>query len=295
MSRLMTNPLRLSTLLGDYPQTRPIRSGALTSPLVSFDFAPYKSAFEGFKPMVREGRFDFGELAIVTYLQAKAAGKPYVLAPATIYARSQLAMIVYNAERGTLRPEDLPGKRVGVRSYTQTTGTWIRGTLRNDYGVDTDAVTWVTFEDPHLPAVRDPPRLELVQGKHLPDMLLAGELDAAILAAVPDDKRLKPLFPDPEAASKAWAAKHGTVPVNHLMVVKTSLSRERPDVVREVYRLLREGKRQAGDSPQLLYGVESMRQALEVMIGYCLKQGLIDRRYTVDELFDDTTRVLPAG
>ncbi len=294
----MTNtaPLRLETLLGDYPQTKALKSGALTSPLVSFEFAPYKSAFQGFKPMVREGRFDFGELAIVTYLQAKAAGKPYVLAPATIYARSQLAMIVYNAERGMLRPEDLPGRRVGVRSYTQTTGTWIRGTLRNDYGVDTDKVTWVTFEDPHLPAVKDPPRLELMgPGKNPLDMLLAGEVDAAILAAVPDDKRLKPLFPDPEAAAKAWEKKHGTIPINHLMVVKSSLSQERPDVVREVYRLLREGKRQGGDNPVLLYGVETMRKTLDVMIGYCLQQGLIERRYTVDELFDETTRALPAG
>lgn len=292
---MSNTPIRLQTLLGDYAQTKPIKSGALTSPLVSFEFANYKSAFEGFKPMVREGRYDFGELAIVTYLQAKAAGKPYVLAPATIYARSQLAMIVYNAERGTLRPEDLPGKRVGVRSYTQTTGTWIRGTLRNDYGVDTDAVTWVTFEDPHLPMVRSPPRIEQVQGKNLLDMLLAGEIDAAILAAVPDDKRLKTLFPDPEAASKAWEKKHGTMPINHLMVVKSSLSQERPDAVHEIYRLLREGKRQAGENPQLLYGVETMRKALDAMIGYCLQEGAIERRYTVDELFDDTTRALPAG
>lgn len=288
--------LRLQTLLGDYPQTKPIKSGALSSPLVNFEFATYKSAFEGFKPMVREGRFDFGELAIVTYLQAKAAGKPYVLAPATIYARPQHGMIVYNAERGTLRPEDLPGKRVGVRSYTQTTGTYIRGSLRNDYGVDTDKVTWVTFEDPHLPPVRDPPRLELMgPGKTLMDMLLAGEIDAAIVASVPDDKRLKPLFSDPDAAARAWEKKHGCVPVNHLMVVKTSLSRERPDVVREIYRLLREGKRQAGDSATLPYGVESMRKALDAMIGYALQQGLIERRYTVDELFDDTTRALPGG
>ena len=290
------SPLRLQTLLGDYPQTKPIKSGALTSPLVSFEFVNYKSAFEGFKPMVREGRFDFGELAIVTYLQAKAAGKPYVLAPATIHARSQHGMIVYNAERGTLKPEDLPGKRVGVRSYTQTTGTYIRGSLRNDYGVDTDKVTWVTFEDPHLPPVRNPPRLELMgPDKDLMGMLLAGEVDAAIVAAVPDDKRLKPLFADPEAAAKAWEKKNGGAPINHLMVVRSSLSRERPDVVREIYRLLREGKRQAGDSTALPYGVEPMRKVLDTMIGYALQQGLIERRYSVDELFDDTTRALPAG
>jgi 4,5-dihydroxyphthalate decarboxylase len=293
---MSTTSLRLETLLGDYPQTKALKSGAVSSPLVSFHFAEFKSAFEGFKPMVREGRFDIGELAIVTYLQAKAAGKPYVLAPATIYARSQHGMIVYNAERGTLKPEDLPGKRVGVRSYTQTTGTWIRGSLRNDYGVDTDKVTWVTFEDPHLPAFKDPPLLErATPGKTLMDMLLAGEVDAAILAAVPDDKRLRPLFSDPEAASRAWADKHGTPPVNHLLVVRTSLSLERPEVVREVYRLLRESKRAGGDSVALPYGVEAMRKSLDVMIGYALQQGLIPRRYTVDELFDDTTRVLPAG
>lgn len=289
-----TEPVRLQALLGDYAQTKPILSGALSSPLVSFEFAKYKSAFEGFKPMVREGRFDFGELAIATYLQAKANGKPYVLAPATIYARPQHGMIIYNAERGTLRPEDLPGKRVGVRSYTQTTGTYIRGSLRNDYGIDTDKVSWVTFEDPHLPAVRNPPRLELMPaGKTLMDMLLAGEVDAAIVAAVPDDPRLKPLFPNPVAAARAWEKKHGSAPVNHLMVVRTSLSQERPDVVREIYRLLREGKRQAGDSPALPYGVEAMRSALDAMIGYALQQGLIERRYSVDELFDDTTRALP--
>jgi 4,5-dihydroxyphthalate decarboxylase len=292
----MSTPVRLSTLLGDYPQTKSIKDGTLSSPLVGFDFAPYKMAFEGFKPMVREEKFDFGELAIVTYLQAKAAGKAYVLAPATIYARPQHGMIVYNAERGLLRPEDLPGKRVGVRSYTVTTGTYVRGSLRNDYGVDTDKVTWVTFEDPHLPPIRNPPRLELMgPDKNLTGMLLAGEIDAAIMAAVPEDKRIRPLFPDPVAAAGAWETKHGSAPVNHLMVVRSSLSRERPDVVREIYRLLREGKRQAGDSPALPYGVEPMRQALDAVIGYALQQGLIERRYSVDELFDDTTRALPAG
>ncbi len=293
---MSASPLRLSTLLGDYPQTRTIKSGELTSPLVKFDYAPYKMAFEGFKPMVRKEEFDWGELAIVTFLQAKAAGKSYVLAPATVFARPQHGMIVYNSERGTLRPQDLAGKRVGVRSYTVTTGTYVRGSLRNDYGVDTDSCTWVTFEDPHLPPIKNPPRLELMgPDKNLLGMLLAGEIDAAIMAATPDDKRIKPLFPDPVAAAAAWEKKHGAPPVNHLMVVRSSLSKERPDVVREIYRLLREGKRQAGDDRALTYGVEPMRQALDAVIGYALQQGLIERRYSVDELFDDTTRVLPAG
>jgi 4,5-dihydroxyphthalate decarboxylase len=35
-----------------------------------------------------------------------------------------------------------------------------------------------------------------------------------------------------------------------------------------------------------------MRRTLEVMIGYALEQELIPRRYSADELFDDTTRAL---
>ena len=42
---------------------------------------------------------------------------------------------------------DLAGKRVGVRSYAQTTGLWIRGVLRHEYGVDLDKVTWMTLGD----------------------------------------------------------------------------------------------------------------------------------------------------
>ena len=39
-------------------------------------------------------------------------------------------------------------------------------------------------------------------------MLLAGEIDAAILAEPPKDGPLKPLIPDPAAAAAAWKAKN---------------------------------------------------------------------------------------
>jgi 4,5-dihydroxyphthalate decarboxylase len=51
----------------------------------------------------------------------------------------------------------LPGKRIGVRSYSQTTGVWIRGILENDYGIDLSRVQWVTFEEGHVAEARDPP------------------------------------------------------------------------------------------------------------------------------------------
>ncbi len=57
---------KLFTLLGDYPVTLPIKQGQVPSDLVEFEFADFKVANTGFKPLVREAKFDLGELAIVT-------------------------------------------------------------------------------------------------------------------------------------------------------------------------------------------------------------------------------------
>src|SRR5471030_120076 len=147
---------KLFTLLGGYPNTNALKSGVVKSDLVELDFADVKVSNTAFKPLVREAKFDLGELAIVTFLQAKTYGKPYALIPATVLGRGQHHTIAYNPQRGALTASGLAGKRVGVRSYTQTTGAWVRGFLADDYGVDPAKIHWVTFEDPHLAEYKDP-------------------------------------------------------------------------------------------------------------------------------------------
>jgi 4,5-dihydroxyphthalate decarboxylase len=289
--------LKLFTLLGDYPNTAALKTGEVRSDIVQFDFADIKVANTGFKPLVREAKFDLSELAIVTYLQAKAYGKPYVLIPAVVLARGQHHTIAYNPERGELKPQDLAGKRVGVRAYTVTTGVWVRGILKEQYGVDLGKVKWVSFEDPHLAEYSDPAEIERAPaGKSIPQMLLDGELDAAIVGDKLPESRLKHLIPDHEAAAKVWADKYGQ-PINHLMVIRSELSRTQPDAVREVFRLLKESRdaaiRAGNQSAKLLdFGVDRNRRALETIINLSFEQKLIPRRFSVDELFDDTTRGL---
>ena len=190
---------RLFTLLGDYPNTLALKRGDIPSDLVEFEFADIKVANTGFKPLVRDAKFDTGELAIVTYLQAKAYGKPYVLLPAPVVARGQHHTIAYNPERGALRVQDLAGKRVGVRAYSQTTGVWLRGILQEQYGVPLDGPHWVTFEDPHVAEYRDPTIVKRApQGKELTQMLLDGEVAAGIVGDKLPDPKLKHLIPDAE-------------------------------------------------------------------------------------------------
>ena len=287
----------LHTMLGNYPNTQALKKGEVRSDLVDFDFVEVKVANNLFKQIVRDAKYDFAELAIVTYLQAKAAGKPYILLPAVLVSRGQHHTIAYNADRGPLSPSDLAGKRVGVRAYTVTTGTWVRGILAEDYGVDLDKVEWITFEDPHVAEYVDPKAIKRAPpGKELLQMLLDGELDAAVVGDKLSDPRLKHLIPDPEGAALKWAQRHGGVPINHMAVVRTELSKSRPDVVKELFRLLvaskQAGKPGTGVLEPLRFGVEACRPTLEVIIDYCARQGLIPRKLAVDELFDDTTRAL---
>ena len=289
------NALTLRTLLASYPNTAALRSGELKSAIVDFDFADVKTANTAFKALVREQEFDLGELAIVTFLQAKAYGKPYVLLPAVVVARGQHHTIFYNPERGHMAPADLNGRRVGVRAYTQTTGAWLRGILEEDYGVDFKRVQWITFEDPHVAEYRDPAWVERApEGKELLQMLLDGEIDAAIFGSE-NPEGLTPLIPDAKTAAQRWAERHGGIPINHMMVIRESITQSHPDAVREVYRLLREsvrGTEKEGNEGALRFGVESVRKSLETIIGYSERQGLIPRRFDVDELFNDVTRSL---
>jgi len=289
--------VKLFTLLGDYPHTRALKSGAVASDLIEFAFADIAPANRGFKPLVREHRFDLSEVAIVTFLQAKAQGTPYALLPLTMMSRGQLHTIAYDPARGPLVPQDLPGRRVGVRAYSQTTGVWLRGMMQDLYGIDPTSIRWVTFEDAHVAGYTDPPWVERAPpGKELVPMLLAGELDAAIVGDTFPDPRLKPLIPDAEAQNLAFARAHGGVPINHMLVIREEFS-GRADLIGELARLLRVSKEAAKLKPAaagldpLRFGIAPHRRSLETIIDYAARQQLIPRRFTVDELFADVMRL----
>lgn len=275
--------MRLKTLLGNYPVTQALKDGRVASRLVEFDFADVTPPHAGFKRVVRDLEFDVAEIAIVTFLMAKSFGKPYVLLPAVMFGRFQHPYLV--STKG-LSPRELEGRRVAIRSSSVTTVAWIRGILADDHGVDLGKVTWVTFEDAHVAEFRDPPNTDRAPaGKTALQMLLDGEVDAAVLSdPVPQDARLKPVIPDPQAAIADWRRRKAPLQINHMVAVKTNLSREIRD---EVYRLLLESKKLgAPDDPGCPFGLEENRKNLEVAIDYVYRQGLIPKRFAVNELFE---------
>jgi 4,5-dihydroxyphthalate decarboxylase len=267
--------------------TAALTSGAIPSDLLRLDFAPIAPISRAFAPMVREARFDVSEMAIATFLQARAYGKPLVLLPVAVAARFQEAALLCRADSPIAGPAALAGLRVGVRAYSQTTGLWLRGILNDTHGVRPQDIKWVTFEDAHVAEYRDPPWAErAAPGQDMLAMLHAGELDAAIFGnEVPSDPALRPVFADPAAAADAFWRTHGFVPVNHLVTVTRTLATARPDLVIELLRMLRAARPPAApDAPPI--GRAALRPAITLALRYALDQGLLPRPLSVADIWD---------
>ncbi len=292
--------VKVSAMLGDYPNTLALKQGKLKSNGIEFNFLKFAEGevpHDHFKRVVK-GEFDFGELALMTVLQAIGYGYPLIALPVALHGRFQHGQIAYNADRGVLRPEDLQGKTIGMRTYSQTTPTWVRGILQNDYGVDLSKVNFVAQGDGHVPEYKEPSNVRRAdKGKKLAQMLLDGEVDAAVLAADQNPK-FKTLVPDPAAAGIAWNKKNNALMVNHIVVVGASFAKENPDVVREIYRLMKESKAAANEAlpkdgiDKRPIGYAALKRDFDIAAEYAWQQRIIPKQLKADDLFDATTRAL---
>ncbi len=294
-----SGPVTLQANIAEYLNTKALYANEVPSDLVTIDLCGPKIANQGFKPMIREGRFHISELAVVSFLQAREVGKPLVLMPIPIMSRFQHHCISYNTARGALAPKDIEGKLVGLRSYSQTTALWVRAILKHEYGVDLSKIRWTSYDPPHPAEKQDPAFVIKFEpdGRSIDEMLVDGEFDAAIVGnEIKGEPNVTTLIPDPHTAALDWFKRKGIVPVNHYLVVGAALSRQRPDVICEVYRMLGDSKAAnpltAGGVDLLPMGFEANAPTIEQVITYATEQGLINQKVTVEELFDETTRAL---
>ncbi len=291
--------MTLSCALKRYPTTEALLNGTVKSANFDFEFHEIEPIHDAFKPMAREQKFDVSEMAVFTFLQAYAYKKPIVMLPVVLASRFQHGCIVYNTDfHKELTPDMLPGKKVGVRAYTQTTGAWVRNILSQEHGLDLESVNWTIFEGAHLAEYQEPSFVTRAPaGTKLLPMLMSGEIDAGILGNdLPDDPKIKAVIPDAKNAGLAWHKKTSLLPINHILCVKRDLLQSRPETVREIYDLFVKSKEAApvaaGAIDMRPVGYDVIAPSLELVVQLAYEQKIIPERYALDDLFKESRAVL---
>ena len=298
----------LKTALVTRGHTKALKDGSVKPRGFDLAFEEVPQIIQAFRRMVRGLEFDVSEMAITTYLCARAHGKAFTAIPVFPMRAFHHGAVVHNVNAGIRGPKDLEGKRVGVnRGYTVTTGLWARSILQHQYGVDLNRVTWVLSGDEHVAEYRPPANvIPIEKGKKMEDMLTAGEIPAAIGVQV-DSPDVKPLIPKPRDAGFAALRERGLYPINHTVVIRNDVLAAHPQVASDLFKAFAEAKQPYlerlaagqvdGSEDQffkdvmdvigdpLPYGIERNRAMLEAVVDHAVEQGIIPRRVKIDDLF----------
>src|SRR5882672_1636319 len=311
--------LKLRIVTRTQGNNKALKDGTVKPRTCEFEFIEVDPLIDAFRRMVRGLEFDICEMAMTTYLCARAHGKPFTAIPVFPMRAFHHGAIVYNTKAGVRTPKDLEGRKVGVnRGYTVTTGLWARAILQHEYGVDLSRVTWVLSGDEHVAEYRPPANVVPIEpGRTLEDLLMAGEIAAAIGVQV-ESPDVQPLIPNARDAGFEALRQRGHYPINHTVVVRNDLIDVYPDLAPDIFAAFGQAKRmyvqrlREGhvDAPSpidqvfrrvmeisgdpLPYGIEANRQALEAIVQHSVEQGILSRPVSVDELFPESTRTLTA-
>jgi 4,5-dihydroxyphthalate decarboxylase len=309
--------LKLKTVTRTQGNNRALKDGSVKPRTFAFDFEEVDPLIAAFRRMVRGNEFDICEMAITTYICAKAHAKPMTAVPVFLVRAFHHGAIVVNAKSGIRTPKELEGRKVGVnRGYTVTTGVWARSVLQDEHGVDLSKVTWVLSGDEHVAEYRAPANVVPIgEGKTIAGMLACGELAAAI-GVEGNSPEVKPLIPNALEAGLSALRRRGHYPINHTVVIKDELIAKHPDLAADVFDAFARAKRryvealEAGkiDKPSevdevhrrvmeitgdpLPYGIGPNRNVVEELIRHALTQGIITKPVTADELFAPSTRAM---
>jgi len=312
--------LKLKTVTRTQGNNQALKDGSVKPRGFTFDFEEVNPLIDAFRRMVRGLEFDVCEMALTTYICARAHGKRMTALPVFLVRAFHHGAILVNAKAGIRSAKDLEGRRVGVnRGYTVTTGLWARSVLQHQYGVDLKKITWVLSGDEHVAEYRPPSNVvPMEKGKKMADMLASGELPAAI-GVETEHPDVKPLIANAREAGFEALRARGHYPINHTVVVRDELLAAHPELAPEIFTAFAEAKRLyverltagkiekptpvdevhrrvmeiTGRDP-LPYGIGPNRKILEEVIQSALEQGIITRPVTPEELFPRSTHVLSA-
>jgi 4,5-dihydroxyphthalate decarboxylase len=301
--------MKLKTVFRPDGHTAPLRDQIIKPKTFEVDYIDVPVLVQAFRRMVRGREYDICELAMTTYICAKAYGKRLTAIPVFPARVFHHGAIVYNTKSGIRTPKDLEGKKVGVhRGYTVTTGVWIRGILQNQYGVDLNKITWLLSGDEHVEEFRRPPNVVPIEkGQNLEEMIVSGNIPAAVNVDV-EHPDVKPLIANPAQTAFEALRTSGYYPINHTVVVRDELLEANPGLAVDIFNAFAAAKRLyveglpkiqeptktderykrvmeiTGRDP-LPYGIRPNRAMIDTVMQYAVEQKILERPFSMEELF----------
>jgi 4,5-dihydroxyphthalate decarboxylase len=308
-------PLKIA--IGNYGLTKPLKDGSVRSPDLNLEYIQVDPIVAAMRRMVRGLEFDICEMAFTTYVCAKAYTNAITAIPIFLTRNFHHWAIFYNVKSGITKPKDLEGQTVAVnRGYTVTTGLWARGILQSEYGVDLKKITWAPTDDEHVAQYKAPSNVDYsYRGRPIADLLLSGQIAAAVGDVRVNSPDVKSLIPDARNAGFAYFRKTGVYPINHGLVIKDSVLKANPELPQKLFSAFHAVKKiylahlDAGESlspadeaaialgrvvgDPFPFGISDKsgpnRKAVETLVQFAFDQQVIPKKYSVEELFAPVT------
>lgn len=308
--------LALRIVTGTYGLTRVLKQDPAMRGGLDLEFIEFDSIPAAMRRQVRDLEFDICEMALTTYLCARAVGKPITAIPIFVTRNFHHWAAFRHIDTGIRVPKDLEGRQVAVnRGYTVTTGLWVRAVLQHEYDVDLERVTWLPTDEEHVAEYRAPPTVDYrFRGRTVEDVMLNEGVGAAVGDVRSIAPEIKPLIPEAREAGYAYYRKTGIYPINHMITVSQAALAARPTLARELFAVFAAAKAvyikqldaggdgSAADKAALAlqavvgdpfpYGVAANRTALEAATQFCVEQHMTRDRLAVEPLFAPDTLTL---
>lgn len=217
---------------------------------------------EIFYRMLTKKEFDLSELSFGAYVTSLfQENPPFVAIPVFTSRMFRHGSIYVNKDSGVESPADLKGKKIGLPEFRQTAVVWIKGIMKEEYGVNYEDVEFYTgpLEKPGGKFFFDLSRTDstrlyknlsvspIPEGKTLSGMLQDKELDALYSALVPStykegDVRVEKLFKESKKAEMDYFRKTSIFPIMHVLVIKKELYENDRWIASSLYNAFVESK-----------------------------------------------------
>ncbi|MBR0653530.1 type 2 periplasmic-binding domain-containing protein [Plastoroseomonas arctica] len=312
MSEVLT--LSLGCSLSD--RTRPVIDGRVSIPNVRFQVVQGEPE-DLFRRALRERAFEIAELSMGSHIVTSARGdSAYIGVPVFLSRSFRHSAIYVRKDRGIATAADLAGWVIGLPEYQQTAALWVRGILREQYGVDTRAIRWRIGSE--RIAITLPEGFDVAPAGESLDVALAeGRIDALIAPRPPGcflngTAPVARLFPDYRAEEEAWHKATGFFPLMHCLAVRRDVVEKHPWLPVELFRAFARAKAMSleelaqvnflrvslpwiaaeaakqsafmGGNPWP-YGFARNRDEIAAMIRFAVADGLAGRVMEPEELF----------